>query len=436
MKIAILGYGIQGQSVYEYFKNKDNDITICDRDTALDLPEGVDSQIGETYLNRLDKFDLIFRSPSIYPSEIVAANGEAILDKVTSNTNEFLRLCPTKNVIGVTGTKGKGTTSTLITKMLEASGIRVHLGGNIGIPPLDLLAEDIKEEDWVVLELANYQLIDLKYSPHIAVCLMVVPEHLDWHTDVDEYYQAKARLFEHQTKDDLAIYYGLNDNSKRIASTSPGKLIPFFKSPGALVAGSNIVIEGTPIIRISEIKLIGRHNLQNVCAAVTAVWQINQDIEAMADVLREFSGLPFRLEIIREVNGVKYVDDSFASAPSASVAAIEAIKGPKILILGGMDRGLNLKELAKAIADNAKYIKKILIIGQSGERLAKVIDGFNFTNYEVLGTDNSMEDIVAMASKIATEGDSVILSPSFPSFDMFKNFEDRGLKFNEAVNNL
>lgn len=436
MKIAILGYGIQGQSVYEYFKNTDNDITICDKNTAIELPEDIKGQVGETYLNGLDKFDLIFRSPSIYPSDIVAANSESILHKVTSNTNEFLRLCPTKNVIGVTGTKGKGTTSALIANMLEASGIKVHLGGNIGTPPLDLLAEDIKEEDWVVLELANYQLIDLKYSTHIAICLMVVPEHLDWHTDVDEYYQAKARLFEYQTKDDLAIYYGSNVNSKRIASTSPGMLIPFFEMPGALVAGSNIVIDGTPIIRISEIKLIGRHNLQNICAAVTAVWQINQNTEAIADVLREFSGLPFRLEVIREVNGVKYIDDSFATAPSASIAAIEAVKGQKILILGGKDRGVDLKDLAKTILDNAKDIKKILIIGQSGERLAKAINEFNFTNYEVLGTAKSMEEIVAEASQIAAEGDSVVLSPSFPSFDMFKNYEDRGLKFNEAVNNL
>ena len=153
MKIAILGYGSQGQSVYEYYKNTDNTLTVCDKDTATDLPEGVDSQIGEAYLDGLDKFDLIFRGPGVHPTEIVKANGKAILGKVTSNTNEFLRLCPTKNVVGVTGTKGKGTTSTLIAKMLEESGLRVHLGGNIGTPPLDLLAEDIKEEDWVVLEL-------------------------------------------------------------------------------------------------------------------------------------------------------------------------------------------------------------------------------------------------------------------------------------------
>jgi UDP-N-acetylmuramoylalanine--D-glutamate ligase len=436
VKIAILGYGSQGQSVYEYYKNTDNALTVCDKDTATNLPEGVDSQIGEAYLDGLDRFDLIFRGPGVHPTEIVKANGKAILGKVTSNTNEFLRLCPTKNVVGVTGTKGKGTTSTLIAKMLEESGLRVHLGGNIGTPPLDLLAEDIKEEDWVVLELANYQLIDLKYPTHIAVCLMVEPEHLDWHADENEYYEAKAKLFECQTKDDLAIYYGLNANSKRIASASPGKLIPYFESPGALVDGSNIVVDGTPVIRTSEIKLIGKHNLQNVCAAVTAVWQINQDTEPMADVLREFSGLPFRLEIIREVKGVKYVDDSFASAPPASVAAIEAVKGPKILILGGKDRGLDLKDLVKAVSGNAKDIKKIFIIGNSSERLAKALSGVNFTDYEVLGSSKSMKEIVDMASKIASAEDSVILSPGFPSFDMFKNFEDRGLKFNDAVDNL
>jgi UDP-N-acetylmuramoylalanine--D-glutamate ligase len=265
---------------------------------------------------------------------------------------------------------------------------------------------------------------------------MVEPEHLDWHADENEYFEAKAKLFECQTKDDLAIYYGPNANSKRIASASPGKLIPYFEPPGALVDGPNIVVDGTPVIRTSEIKLIGKHNLQNVCAAVTAVWQINQDTEPMADVLREFSGLPFRLEIIREVNDVKYVDDSFASAPPASVAAIEAIKGPKILILGGKDRGLDLKDLVRAISKNAKDIKKVLIIGNSSERLAKALSEVNFTNYDVLGSSKSMKEIVDMASKIAGAEDSVILSPGFPSFDMFKNFEDRGLKFNDAVDNL
>ncbi|MEI9913435.1 MAG: UDP-N-acetylmuramoyl-L-alanine--D-glutamate ligase [Candidatus Saccharibacteria bacterium] len=437
MKIAILGYGLQGQSVYEYYKGQDNQITVCDRGMVEDLPPDVDNQFGDSYLARLDRFDLIFRSPSVHPKEIVdAGNGEQILSKVTTNTNEFFKLCPTKNIIGITGTKGKGTTSTLITKMLEGSGRRVHLGGNIGIPPLDLLREDIKEEDWVVLELANFQLIDLKQSPKIAVCLIIEPEHLDWHHDVDEYYQAKTELFRNQTKEDIGIYYAKSENSKRIASTSPGKLIPYYEVPGALVAGSHITIDGIPIIRLGELKLLGKHNWQNVCAAVTTVWQISKDSEPIAGVLREFSGLPFRIELIREVNGIKYYDDSFASAPTATIAAVEAIREPKILIIGGKDRGLDLKSLAEALNDQADSIKKVFLIGEAANRLVYDLDKYGFTNVQVIKSPTTMKDIVEEANKLAEDGDSVVLSPGFPSFDMFKNFEDRGQQFNEVVNGL
>ncbi len=435
MKIAILGYGLQGQSVYEYYKNNENQITICDQSIINDLPEDVDTEFGSLYLSRLDRFDLIFRGPGVHPKDITDANGPEILKKVTTNSNEFFKQCPTKNIIGVTGTKGKGTTCTLIAKILEASGARVHLGGNIGIPPLDLLREDIKEEDWVVLELANFQLIDLKTSPKIAVCLIIEPEHLDWHRDVDEYYNSKTELFRHQGNEDIAIYYGPNINSKRIASTSPGKMIPYYEPPGAMVAGSHIAIDGIPVIRLGELKLLGQHNWQNVCAAVTVVWQINQDVEAISSVLRDFSGLPYRLEFIREVNGVKYYNDSFASAPTATVAAVEAITTPKVLIVGGKDRGINLDGLVSAFKNHMEDIRKILVIGEAAERIKTDLDRASFNNVEVINSKR-MKDIVGRTTQLAHKGDSVVLSPGFPSFDMFKNFEDRGQKFNEAVNSL
>jgi len=210
MKIAILGYGSQGRAAYEYWRDG-NEITICDGNSKLELPTDVNTQLGADHLKGLERFDLLVRSPIVHPRAIVAANSPDILAKVTTVTNEFLRVCPTKNVIGVTGTKGKGTTSTLIALMLEAAGHRVHLGGNIGIPPLDMLKNDIQPDDWVVLELANFQLIDLQHSPRIAVCLMVVPEHLDWHTDPAEYFAAKTQLFRWQTAEDFAIYFADND---------------------------------------------------------------------------------------------------------------------------------------------------------------------------------------------------------------------------------
>ncbi len=435
MNIAILGFGLQGRSVYEFYRSDQNNITVCDQIVPDNLPSDVKLKTGDRYLTNLDQFELIFRSPAIHPDDIIAANSRDILSRITTSTNEFLRLCPTKNVIGVTGTKGKGTTSVLITKMLQANGYRVHLGGNVGIPPLDLLREKIRAEDWVVLELANFQLIDLKYSPHIGVCLLVEPEHLDWHSDLDEYYRSKTELFRHQTKEDIAIYYALNDNSKRIASTGPARLIPYCGPPGAVVAGNHITIDGIPIIRLNELKLIGAHNYQNICAALTVLWQINPNSIKATEVLRDFSGLPFRIELRREVGGVKYFNDSFSSAPTATMAAIEALKSPKILILGGKDRGLDLSPLVLKLKDNESSIKRIFLIGESRNRLKEEFLKHNIKNFETLDFYN-MDAIVKKASLLANVGDCVILSPGFPSFDMFKNFEDRGIKFNEAVEKL
>ena len=435
MKIAILGFGLQGRSVYEFYNSPSNQITICDQFTPDDLPVNVELQSGESYLTRLDRFDLIFRSPVIHPDDIVRANDRKVLEKVTTNTNEFMRLCPSQNTIGITGTKGKGTTSFLIARMLEALGKKVHLGGNIGIPPLDLLKNNIQSKDYVVLELANFQLIDFKYRAHIALCLLIEPEHLDWHSDLDQYYRAKTELFRHQTKEDIAIYYSKNDNSKRIASTGPAKLIPYFESPGALVAGNHIVIDGIPIIRINEIKLLGAHNLQNICAAVTAVWQIENNEIILAQVIRDFEGLPYRLEMRKDNLGIKYFNDSFASAPTATIAAIDSIRGNKVLIIGGKDRKLDLTKLIEKIKNNINQIKQLIIIGEASNRIENELKKINFENYIVVKSED-MNEIVKLASSYASSGDSVILSPGFPSFDMFKNFEDRGNQFNEAVAKL
>jgi UDP-N-acetylmuramoylalanine--D-glutamate ligase len=435
MKIAILGFGLQGKSSLNYYRSPDNKITICDKNQPSDVPDGVDVVVGDNYLSNLDYYDLIIRSPGVHPKDIVAANNEEIFKKVSSNTNEFISACPSKNIIGVTGTKGKGTTSTLITKMLEAGGKRVHLGGNIGVPPLDLLSSGINEEDWVVLELANYQLIDLKYSPHISICLMVKPEHLDWHTDVDEYYEAKTLLFRNQSAEDIAIYYADNDNSARIASTGAARKIPYFKAPGAMVAGNHIVIDGEPVIRLSELKMLGKHNYQNACAAVTTVWQINPDVGPIAQVLRDFSGLPFRIEFRQTVDEVAFFNDSYASAPPATIAAIQAVRSPKIMIIGGKDRGLDLKDLVDSIIDNQETIKRIILIGESVNRVSEELTKASYDNFTV-NDSSDIKDIVVQAKSMAAPGDSVVLSPGFPSFDMFKNFEDRGLKFNDAVSGL
>ncbi len=435
MKIAIVGYGLQGESSYRYWNKDNNQITICDANPSIKVPKGVETRLGETYLDNLHQFDLIVRTPFLHPKDIVAANGPDILSKVTTNTNEFFRVCPTKNIIGVTGTKGKGTTTTLITKLLEKQGKKVFSGGNIGTPPLVLLEHKIQPSDWVVLELANFQLIDLKYSPWIGVCLLVVPEHLDWHKDMDEYVTAKTQLFVNQQASDIAIYYADNEKSQAVASVSKGQLIPFMKPPGAFVKDNEIMIDNLFICHVSELRLIGKHNWQNVCAAVTVVWQIDKQLELIRKVVINFEGLEHRLEKVRELNGVVYYNDSFASVPDAAIAAIETFSAPKVMILGGFDRGLPLAHLAGTILSHNADLRKVVIIGASGPRLAKELDYIGFSNYE-LEPAKDISEIVNRARSFAQPGDAVVLSPGFASFDMFKNFEERGQQYKKAVKKL
>ena len=428
MKIAILGFGKQGRSALEYWHNG-NEITVCDENEKLELPAGVQSQLGSFYLKRLERFDVIVRSPSVHPSDIVKHNSPAILEKVTSVTNEFFKVCPSKNIIGVTGTKGKGTTSTLITKMLEADGRKVHLGGNIGTPPLAMLKDKIEPDDWVVLELANFQLIDLKYSPHIAICLMVAPEHLDWHADTDEYFTAKTQLFRYQSAEDYAIYYADNPTSKRIASTGAGWKIPYMAAPGARISGADIVVDNQTVCPVSEVKLLGKHNLQNVCAAITIVWKITQNAEAIRSVLASFSGLEHRLELVRELGGVRYYNDSFGTTPETAIVAIEAFKVPEVIILGGSDKGADYGELAEVVAK--ANIRKVLLIGEQAGRIKEALDKAGVT--DTMPGGETIEEIVATARSQAQSGDVVLLSTACASFDMFSNYEDRGQKFKQAV---
>lgn len=433
MKVAILGYTEQGKSAYDYWRKQDHDVTICDSRPNVAVPNGVKTQLGEGYLQNLAGFDLIVRgAPTIHPRDIVTANSVEILAKVTSNTNEFMRVCPTKNVIGVTGTKGKGTTSSLITKMLEAAGKRVHLGGNIGIPPLELLAEDIQPDDWVVLELANFQLIDLKYSPRIGVCLMVVPEHLNWHDDMDDYVAAKSQLFAHQNPQDTAIYFADNEISHQIASKSPGAKIPYYANPGAYVEDEHIVIDNQQICHVDELKLLGKFNWQNACAAVTTAWQVVQDPIAIKSALTTFAGLEHRLEFVREVSGVSYYDDSFGTTPETAIVAIESFKQPKVIILGGSDKGASFDELAEVVAEH--NVRHAIVIGDTAPRIAKALKAQGFDAITPGG--GAMPEIVKAAADAAKPGDVVLLSTASASFGLFGNYKDRGEQFKLAVGAL
>jgi UDP-N-acetylmuramoylalanine--D-glutamate ligase len=434
MKIAILGYDVEGRSSFEYFAAQGHELTIRDRNTKLVVPDSIASVLGEHYLDDLDQFDLLVRTPGLAPRDILGVN-PGVSGKITTQMNEFFRVCPTKNIIGVTGTKGKGTTTTLITKLLEAAGKNVRLGGNIGVPPLTFLSA-LTADSWVVLELSNFQLIDLQSSPHIAVSLAVVPEHLDWHKDMDDYVQAKSHIFSSQTADDIAIYCADNDISKEIAQKSPGHKIPYSSPPGAHINGGAVVMDDQVLCQTSELKLPGRHNWQNVCAAITAVWQVTQDVAALHSVLTTFSALEHRIEFVRELDGIRFYNDSYAAGLQATKAAIESITGKKVMILGGYDRMLDLDHFGPYALKHADDFRRLLLIGASGQRLADSLTKAGFTNFVVKPEAKTMEAVVHEARQLAQPGDAIVLSPGFASFDMFKNFSERGRQFKEVVHNL
>ena len=434
MNIAILGFDTEGHSSYEYFLAQGHELTILDQDLAKVVPTAAAAVLGPDYLANLDRFDLIVRTAGLPPRLIFAANPDLDPAKVTTQVNEFFKVCPTKNTIGVTGTKGKGTTSTLITQMLQAAGLDVQLAGNIGLPALDILPQ-LSADSWVVLELSSFQLSDCRYSPHIAVCLMVQPEHLNWHDDFADYKHAKQQIVSHQTSNDITVYYDQNDNSKELTAISSGRRIPYMASPGAVIINDALTIAEQVICEVSELRMLGDYNWQNACAATTVVWQVIQNIAAIESVLISFTGLPFRIERRREVDGVTYYNDSYASGGDASSAAIKAIHQPKVMIIGGYDRQLDLTNFAEVVAKEAPTIRKVLLIGQSAKKMASNLETAGFTNY-TQSDATTMSQIVAAAKDLALPGDAIVLSPGFASFDMFKNFEDRGIQFNEAVANL
>lgn len=432
MNVAIVGYGVEGRASATYFAARGHAVTICDEQAKTEVVQGFQAQLGDNYLADLDRFDIIVRSAGIHPRVILEKNPD-VAAKITTATNEFMAQSPTRNIIGITGTKGKGTTSTLIANILEATGRKTWLGGNIGRSPLEFI-DQLTEDDWVVLELSSFQLYDLHRSPHIAVCLMVVPEHLNWHDGVEDYHAAKSHLFEYQKSDDIAIYYVDNATSSQIASASPGQKVPFYRSPGAFInESSEVEIDAQPICSTDELKLLGKHNWQNVCAAVTAVWQSGcHDRQAIRSVLTTFTGLPHRLELVRELNGVRYYDDSFGTTPETAIVALQALPQPKVVILGGSDKGAVYDSLAREVA--AGTVRHAIIIGDTAPAIEKSLRQAGFRS--VVTDLTTMSDIVKKAQQLTEPGDVVLLSTGCASFGLFRDYKDRGEQFSQAVQAL
>jgi UDP-N-acetylmuramoylalanine--D-glutamate ligase len=448
VRIGIVGWGLEGQSAYRFYgaayeyliasEEPRDDFPMQDQQVRvqfLDAPRapGLTGNVSDlSYLDGLESCDKVIYTPTSYPNLKQKFNDDKeFWSKTTSIWHIFFEEVRSRNTIGVTGTKGKGTTSTLIYEMLKASGKRVFLGGNIGTPVLDFV-RDVSPDDWVILEMSSFQLYSLTYSPHIAVCLMISAEHMDWHADMGDYIEAKANLFRHQKPEDIAVYFADNEYSTKIAAYSPGKKIPYYRQPGAYMDDAKVMIGGSEIIDKSEIKLLGEHNLQNICAALTAVWQVEQDREAARRALSSFSGLEHRLELAGEVDSVKYIDDSFGTAPDTAIVALKAFDQPKVIILGGADKGADFAALAQEIKNS--NVRHAIVIGQITDKIKGALNNAGFT--DVTTGLSSMAEIVNRARELAKPGDVVLLSTGAASFGMFKNYKDRGEQFKAAVQAL
>lgn len=392
MKVAILGWGIDTQDVEPYLRAQGHEIDI----------------LSEPFEN-LDKYDMIVRSPGVYKYRKELKD----LTNVTSKVKIFFDVCPGK-IIGVTGTKGKGTTSTLIYEILKKAGKKVFLGGNIGKGIFADL-DKMDSESWIVLELSSFQLIDLHKSPHIAVVLMTTSEHLDWHASVDEYVNAKASITKYQSSSDFAIYNKDYPNSVKIGLQGQGKKIPVSRKDWN-----------------KPLRLRGDHNRENMAAAAAVSKIIGIQYSVIGEVAKNFKGLEHRLEEVATVNGVTYFEDSFSTTPETTIAAIKSFTEPLILIAGGSDKGSDFTELGKVISESPN-IKAVILIGLMAERIDKSIIN---RHLNIVRNLSNMKDIVESASQLATSGDVVLLSPACASFDMFKNYKDRGEQFKASVRSL
>lgn len=451
-KIGVLGAGREGAATAQWLLGQGADVTVADRSSKEELGETyqdlskagvVDWRLGAEYLEDLDDFDIVFRTPFLPANDSALEAARHAGVTVTSHTKLFMELCPAQ-VIGITGTKGKGTTAGLVYAMLEKAGRKSFLGGNIGKPPLEFL-DEVTEDSIVVLELSSFQLEDLDRSPHVAVVTNLTSDHLDRHGSVEEYQAAKRSLVAHQTSDDLTILNADDAGATAMEEFATGQ-IQWFSTKKSVSIGATIK-KGTvrvdvpdlkaDVCTVDEIPVPGTHNQANVLAACLAATACEVTPDQMKQAIITYRGLPYHLEFIREKDGVRFFNDSYAANPTATIPAVESFTDPLVLIVGGLDRGLDFDGLAGRILDSPT--RELFLLGDAGQRLGKTITVLA-KEREVaepeLHTIERKEDLAAELAKVITSGDVVLFSPAAPSFDWFNNYTERGAFFTDLVNAL
>ena len=441
--ITVIGIGISNLPLIKYLVSLGANVTACDRRSAEDLGEnyteleklGVKFNLGDGYLNNLSG-DMIFKTPGMrydVPELLKAKENGSI---VTSEMEVFFEVCPS-HIIAVTGSDGKTTTTTLIHKMMTDAGYKTWLGGNIGNPLLTD-TEKMKENDWVILELSSFQLHTMRKSPEIAVITNISPNHLDMHKDYKEYIDAKKHIMLYQNEGDTLIVNADNQVTADIGKSANGAVKYFSRNGMADVyLDGNIIKRGiVEILNIKDIKIPGMHNVENYMAAIAAVSGLVSK-EVIVNVAKTFGGVEHRIELVRTLDGVKYYNSSIDSSPNRTINTLRVFPNKVIMIAGGKDKGIPYDEIGPALAE---HVKVLILIGATSDKIQEALDAEinktgNGKDIEVIRA-TSYEDAVNTARSKAHDGDVVLLSPASTSFDMFRNFEERGNLFKKIVNEL
>ena len=444
-RIGVIGFGVSNQPLVRVLLRNGCDVTVCDRRERAQLgaagdeaaAQGAKFILGADYLEHLD-FDVIFRTPGVLP--IVpqlrkAAQNGAIL---TSEMEAFCNLCPCR-IIAITGSDGKTTTSTITAELLRAQGYTVHLGGNIGTPLFDRIP-DIRPEDFAVLELSSFQLHSMHCAPDVAIITNISPNHLDVHPDFEDYVSAKCSIYRGQRPDGCLVLNAKDAHTPRFAAEAPGR-VRYFSSIGPVENGvycTDGVIyrahdgKSEKILDAAEIRIPGAHNVENYMAAFAATDGLVGNA-ACVQVAHTFSGVPHRMERIRELNGITFINDSIASSPTRTIAGLRSFKQQVILIAGGYDKHIPFDVLGPEVVE---HVKLLILCGATADKIRAAVEnapGYEPGKPEILDV-TPFERAVETARDRAEEGDIVTLSPACAAFDQFKNFMERGKTFKKIVN--
>ena len=435
--VSVIGIGISNRPLIKYLVSLGAHVSAYDKKTEAQLGDiaselkalGVTLVLGDNYMDNLSG-DIIFKTPGMrcdHPAIAKACEQGSI---ITSEMEVFFEICPAK-LIAVTGSDGKTTTTTLIYTMLKEAGFNTYVGGNIGTP-LMTKAEEMSGSDYVVLELSSFQLHTMKKSPHIAVITNITPNHLDWHTDYGEYIEAKKNIMRYQSENDILVANAGNEEARKIGEEAKGEWRGFSSKTDALVhlKGDVICYGDEEILNVNDIKIPGNHNVENYMTAIGAVYGL-VDKDIINKVAKEFGGVPHRIELVRELEGVKYYNSSIDSSPNRTINTLNTFSAPVVLIAGGKDKGIPYDEIGSPIATHAKTL---ILIGATAKAIDEAVKktGAKIPTFLV----NTYEEAVAKARMSAVYGDVILLSPASTSFDMFNNFEERGNLFKELVNKL